>query len=105
MRSMFGYATALALYLAPWATHVCALHASEAGVLDWYTPLVGKPIVETLATAPTFHRVTGDDGTSESVILAATESNVLAGVSPVNGSLGKQLTRSEGRQCACITYH
>ncbi|EIN05678.1 DUF1620-domain-containing protein [Punctularia strigosozonata HHB-11173 SS5] len=85
MRSVYRCAALLALHLAPWTAH--ALHASEAGVLDWYTPLMGQPITETLATAPTFHRVTQEGGASESVVLAATAANVLAGVNPVNGSL------------------
>ncbi|KAH9886661.1 DUF1620-domain-containing protein [Cubamyces lactineus] len=64
-----------------------ALHASEAGVVDWHKPLAGVPLVQSPATAPTFHRREYENGATRSVILTATQSNVLAALNPANGSL------------------
>ncbi len=67
-----------------------ALHASEAGVLDWHKPQLGVPLIQSHATAPTFHRREYDTGATRSTILTVTQSNVLASVNPANGSIGKQ---------------
>ncbi|KAI0633153.1 DUF1620-domain-containing protein [Trametes polyzona] len=64
-----------------------ALHASEAGVLDWHKPQVGVPLVHSPATVPSFHRREYDNGATRSVILTATQSNVLAALNPANGSI------------------
>ncbi|KAI0820139.1 DUF1620-domain-containing protein [Trametes gibbosa] len=64
-----------------------ALHASEAGVLDWHKPQVGVPLVHAPSTAPTFYRRQYDSGATRSIVLSATQSNVLAGFNPTNGSL------------------
>ncbi|KII83787.1 hypothetical protein PLICRDRAFT_147866 [Plicaturopsis crispa FD-325 SS-3] len=63
-----------------------ALHQSEVGVVDWHKSLVGIPNIGSLATAPTFHRV-GNENFTQSVVLTATTSNVLAALDPGNGSV------------------
>ncbi|KAH9942115.1 hypothetical protein B0H21DRAFT_526939 [Amylocystis lapponica] len=67
-----------------WFGRTWALHASEAGVVDWHKHLIGVPLTSALSTAPTFHSPTPR---GESVILAATANNVLAALSPANGSV------------------
>ncbi|KAI9058646.1 DUF1620-domain-containing protein [Trametes sanguinea] len=69
------------------ATCAFALHASEAGVIDWHKALAGVPLVQSPATAPSFHRRAFDNGATRSLVLTATESNVLAALDPVDGSL------------------
>ncbi|KAI0743061.1 hypothetical protein C8Q80DRAFT_1192304 [Daedaleopsis nitida] len=64
-----------------------ALHSNEVGVTDWHKPFAGVPIAQLDSTAPTFHRRKHEDGSSNSVILCATQSNVLAAVHSANGSL------------------
>ncbi|KAI8996246.1 DUF1620-domain-containing protein [Trametes punicea] len=64
-----------------------ALHASEAGVVDWHKPLAGVPLLQSPATAPSFHRKEYESGATRSIILTATQSNVLAALNPANGSL------------------
>ncbi|TDL26922.1 DUF1620-domain-containing protein [Rickenella mellea] len=66
-----------------------ALHESDAGVVDWHKPLIGVPLTGSLATAPVFHRVGSHDpnGTTQSVILTATASNVLGALEPASGNL------------------
>ncbi|KAI0369552.1 DUF1620-domain-containing protein [Pilatotrama ljubarskyi] len=64
-----------------------ALHASEAGVIDWHKPHVGVPLIQSPATAPAFHRREFDGGATRSVILTASQSNVLAALNPANGSI------------------
>lgn len=71
------------------ATCAYALHASEAGVLDWHKPQVGVPLVHSPSTAPTFHRRQYESGATRSIVLSATQSNVLAALHPNNGSLGE----------------
>lgn len=70
-----------------------ALHASEAGVVDWHKPLVGVPITHSQSLSPTFHRFsTGSSRKStQSVILTTTSSNVLAALDPVKGDVGAYL--------------
>jgi hypothetical protein len=63
-----------------------ALHESEAGIIDWHKKQIGIPRIESLSTAPVFHRV--GEKTTRSVLLTATENNVLAALNPVNGSVG-----------------
>lgn len=67
---------------------VWALHESEAGVVDWHKKLIGIPLAASLSTAPVFHRVGGLNESTRSIVLTATESNVLAALDPVNGSVG-----------------
>lgn len=69
-----------------WATSSWGLHESDVGVLDWHKRLVGVPLTESISTAPVFHRV-GSRNT-KSVVISATGNNVLAGLNPVNGSVG-----------------
>ncbi|KAH9911778.1 uncharacterized protein BXZ73DRAFT_93328 [Epithele typhae] len=64
-----------------------ALHSYEVGVTDWHKALAGVPLTQSAATAPVFHRRTLANGGSSSVVLTATESNVLAAVHSANGSL------------------
>jgi ER membrane protein complex subunit 1 len=78
---MHWLAAALALCGAFMPT--AALTKEEAGVVDWHRALIGVPLTHWAHTAPSFHHV--DSG---SVILAATGSNVLAALNPLNGSLG-----------------
>jgi hypothetical protein len=63
-----------------------ALHESDTGIVDWHKIFVGVPLTSSLSTAPTFHRVGGES--TQSVVLTATGSNVLAALNPVNGSIG-----------------
>jgi hypothetical protein len=67
-----------------------ALHQSEVGVVDWHKNMIGIPLLGSHSTAPIFHRVRGEN--TQSVILTATESNVLAALNPVNGSVGTMNT-------------
>ncbi|EMD34983.1 hypothetical protein CERSUDRAFT_116509 [Gelatoporia subvermispora B] len=66
---------------------VSALHASEVGVVDWHKSFIGVPLIGSPSISPTFHRVGSADGPTQSVVLAATSSNVLAALSPMNGSI------------------
>jgi hypothetical protein len=61
-----------------------ALRAEDAGVLDWHVPLVGVPLTQFARTAPVVHRARAVDA----LIVTATQSNVLAGIHPDNGTLG-----------------
>ncbi|KAI0772317.1 DUF1620-domain-containing protein [Trametes elegans] len=70
-----------------WAVCTYALHASEAGVIDWHKPLAGVPLTHSSSTAPKFHRRELSGGSTRSNILVTTESNVLAALNPANGSL------------------
>ncbi|RDX49601.1 DUF1620-domain-containing protein [Lentinus brumalis] len=64
-----------------------ALHSYEAGVTDWHKPFAGVPLLHSDSTSPVFHRSKREDGQSSSVVLSATQSNVLAAYHSVNGSL------------------
>ena len=66
-----------------------ALHSYEAGVTDWHKPFAGVPLLLSESTSPVFHRSKHEDGQSSSVVLSATQSNVLAAYHSVNGSLGE----------------
>ncbi|KAI0758760.1 hypothetical protein C8Q74DRAFT_1299849 [Fomes fomentarius] len=68
---------------------VCAqaLHSYEAGVTDWHKSLAGVPLAHLDSTAPRFHRRKYEDGSSNSVVLTATQSNVLAALHSANGTL------------------
>jgi len=85
---MFGTirGLSLALFLLFSATCSFALHESDVGVVDWHKRLIGVPLTGSSATSPVFHRIPGRN--TQSVVITATESNVLGAVSPVNGSLG-----------------
>ncbi|KAK1228286.1 hypothetical protein PQX77_008674 [Marasmius sp. AFHP31] len=62
-----------------------ALHESDVGVVDWHKSHIGVPSVGSSITAPKFHRVGGKN--TQSVIISATESNALAALNPVNGTV------------------
>lgn len=79
----------LCLTLSIFVSSTYSLHASDAGVIDWHKPLIGIPLVHATSTAPTFHRTGREDGPTQSLILSATESNVLGALYPENGTLGK----------------
>ena len=66
-----------------------AIHSYEVGVTDWHKALAGVPLTQSAATAPIFHRRRHENGQSSSVVLTATESNVLAAFHSTNGSLGE----------------
>jgi hypothetical protein len=67
-----------------------ALHAEEAGVVDWHQRLIGVPLSEFASLAPRFHSwsLGGSEG-DESLIVTATEANALAALHPQNGSVGE----------------
>jgi hypothetical protein len=80
------------------STKTVALHASEAGVVDWHKPQIGVPLIFSQSLSPTFHRVTQKhtneygialNDTTQSVILTATSANVLAALDPVKGEIGE----------------
>ncbi|GJE85471.1 PQQ and DUF1620 domain-containing protein [Phanerochaete sordida] len=78
----------LALWLASIAAlPAFAIHASEAGVVDWYKPLIGDALTGNPNLSPVFHRTTQDNGNTKSLVLTATSSNVLSGLHPDNGSI------------------
>ncbi|KAJ3478666.1 hypothetical protein NLI96_g9601 [Meripilus lineatus] len=64
-----------------------ALQASDAGVIDWHKPLIGLPLTQSISTSPIFHRTGLKDGPTQSLVLTATESNVLGALHPENGTL------------------
>ena len=65
-----------------------AIHASEAGVVDWYKPLIGDTLTGNTHLSPIFHRVGEPDEPTKSFVLTATTSNVLAALHPENGTIG-----------------
>lgn len=73
------------LVVASWLGTTFGIQESDAGIIDWHKRLVGVPLVDSTSTAPVFHRVGGKN--TKSVILAATEQNVLAALNPVDGSV------------------
>lgn len=78
------------LCLAALVSPTLAIHASEAGVIDWHKSLIGPPLTASHRTAPSFYRTEdARSGSTSSVILSATASNVLAALRPDNGSVGK----------------
>jgi hypothetical protein len=72
---------------ARWALLLAAASASvHAGALEWHVALAGVPLTQFgLRTAPAVHPA--------GVIVTATQSNVLAGIHPDNGTLGRCLLR------------
>lgn len=90
-----------------------AIHASEAGVVDWYKPLVGDTLTGNPQLLPVFHRIGDGDGnvSTRSLVLTATKSNVLAALFPENGTIGtlaSSLARRVGvtndDKCSMETY-
>ena len=77
--------TRLVLWAALCIAPALGLQASEAGVVDWHKPLVGVPLADWQSTAPAFHR---PEKASDSVIVTATGSNVLAALNATDGSIG-----------------
>ncbi|KAF5329635.1 hypothetical protein D9619_009267 [Psilocybe cf. subviscida] len=69
-------------------TPTWALHAADAGIVDWHKHLVGAPMTGAAVTAPSFYRTIDEDtGTEESTILTATGNNVLAALKAADGSV------------------
>ena len=68
-----------------------ALHESEVGLVDWHKAQIGVPLTHHHGLAPIFHRVDVGRNGSKSVILSATQSNVLAAVDVIDGSVGTLL--------------
>ena len=64
-----------------------AIKSSEVGVVDWHTPNIGTTLTGNPALLPTFHRIE-EDGSTKSLVITATASNVLAALHPENGTLG-----------------
>ncbi|CAK5273724.1 unnamed protein product [Mycena citricolor] len=60
---------------------VLALQESDAGVIDWHKPLIGLPLAP-----PIFHHATVN-GTTQSVLIVPTASNVLAALNATDGSV------------------
>ena len=77
-------ATCLLLFGVP----ISAIHASEAGVLDWYKPLIGDTLTGNTGLSPVFHRIGEVNESTKSYVLTATSSNVLAALHPENGTIG-----------------
>lgn len=65
-----------------------AIHAEEAGVVDWHKELIGDTLTGNPALGPVFHRVGEENEATKSYVLTATTSNVLAALHPENGSIG-----------------
>lgn len=65
-----------------------ALHESEVGLVDWHKTQIGVPLTHHHGLAPVFHRVDAGRNGSKSVVVSATQSNVLAAVDVVDGSVG-----------------
>jgi ER membrane protein complex subunit 1 len=70
-----------------------AIHASEAGVVDWYKPFIGDALTGNPDISPVFHRFSELDGRTRSLVLTATTSNVLAALHPENGTIGTSSRR------------
>lgn len=72
------------------ASSTFALHASQAGIIDWHKQFIGVPLSGSLA--PVFHRVnktiSASSRASQTVILTGTGSHVLAALDPVAGDVG-----------------
>jgi hypothetical protein len=66
---------------------VFAIKSSEVGVVDWHKTHIGDTLTGNPALLPTFHR-TAHDGTTQSLVLSGTASNVLAALYPENGTIG-----------------
>ncbi|KAF8325526.1 hypothetical protein F5887DRAFT_1065329 [Amanita rubescens] len=69
--------------LALFSAQAWALHESDVGVIDWYKPLIGVPLLGAAETAPRFH----SSGNDSSLVLTATTNNVLAALHPGNGTV------------------
>ena len=91
-------------YLLSTSTPSFALHASEAGVIDWHKTQIGVPLIFSQSLSPTFHRVTQKNAneygvalndTTQSVVLTATSANVLAALEPLKGDVGTLLSFCE----------
>jgi hypothetical protein len=59
-----------------------ALHEADVGVVDWHKQLIGVPLAGSVSTSPSFHQVE-----NRTLIITATESNVLAALEPEDGSV------------------
>ena len=71
-----------------------AIHASEAGVVDWHKPLIGDTLTGNPSLSPIFHRVGEQNESTQSYILTASSSNVFAALHPGNGTIGACLFRN-----------
>ncbi|KAH7107261.1 hypothetical protein BKA62DRAFT_682862 [Auriculariales sp. MPI-PUGE-AT-0066] len=79
-------ATALVVVVLAHSSH--ALHAEDAGKVDWHTKLIGIPLRDR-PFVPNFHRVPPYrfKQSWKSVILTATDANVVAGLNPADSSV------------------
>ncbi|KAH8102954.1 hypothetical protein BXZ70DRAFT_889895 [Cristinia sonorae] len=88
--------TATWFWLASLISPILAIHASEAGIIDWHKPLVGVPLISSHHTAPSFHRTeNARDRSTKSVVLTTTASNVVAALHPENGTVAWRHTFDE----------
>ena len=74
-----------------------ALHESEVGLVDWHRTQIGVPLTHHHTLAPIFHRVDVGRNGSKSVVLSATQNNVLAAVDVIDGSVGMLFNSSVRR--------
>lgn len=73
----------LSQFFALWFCTVSwALHEADVGVVDWHKQLIGVPLGGSLSTSPSFYQVE-----NRSLIISATDSNVLAALEPEDGSI------------------
>ena len=77
MRFLSQLSLLLVLCVSSWA-----LHESDVGIVDWHKKLIGVPLSGSILTAPTFH-ATGNT----TVVITATDNNVLAVLNPEDGSV------------------
>jgi hypothetical protein len=76
----------LVFLLALASTTLAQTRKDLAGIVDWHKPQIGIPLTRQLGGAPAFHPVASP---SEDSIFTLTKSNVLASLSPIDGSIGK----------------
>ena len=78
-------------------TRTNALHASEAGVVDWHKSFAGVPLIDSMSTSPKFHRIYSADSSTRSLVYTATSANVLAALDTLSGEIGMCLhSQSDG---------
>jgi ER membrane protein complex subunit 1 len=76
------------LTILPLVSFVLALHASEAGVVDWHKTFIGVPHTGSLEASPVFHRVETRNSTTSVILTSTEDTNVLAALDPFSGSVG-----------------
>lgn len=86
----------LFLFLLCLTTSTTAIHASEAGVIDWHKQFIGVPLKGT--AGPVFHRVNATvtksgvfefEVSERTVVVTGTAKNLLAALDPATGDVRK----------------